>query len=355
MINWQNYQISFGTHKNKNVIWFTFHKDQERINQLKNILPVSWSASQKKWYVIDIPSHRKTIGLKPNIVGKQVLSKIHPINAHALSALEKEIKLRGYSPNTLKTYLNEFAQLLYTIKDYPIENLNEKKLESYILYCINKFNLSENQIHSRINAIKFYFEKVIHKNKITLDIQRPKKQKQLPKVLSTQDIIKLFQVVENTKHLLLLKLSYGMGLRVSEIVNLKINNIDINRLQVHIQAAKGKKDRIVPLPQSVIQILNEYYKIYKPKKYLFEGQYSDQYSSRSVQAVFKKAMQKANIKKEIGIHGLRHSYATHLLESGTDISLIKELLGHNDLKTTLTYTHISQKNLNKVKSPLDNI
>ena len=151
----------------------------------------------------------------------------------------------------------------------------------------------------------------------------------------------------------MLKLCYGMGLRVSEIVKIKVEHIDSRRMQVLIKAAKGKKDRYLPLPASVLQDLRKYYRQYKPLDYFFEGQFGGHYSIRSVQAVFKAAMKKAKIKKQIGIHGLRHSYATHLLEAGTDISFIQKLLGHNNIKTTQIYTHVSQKSISKVKSLLD--
>jgi len=154
---------------------------------------------------------------------------------------------------------------------------------------------------------------------------------------------------------LLLSLCYGMGLRVSELCNLKITDIDSSRMQVNIVAGKGKKDRYVNLPHSILVALRFYYKQYKPKVYLFEGQYGGKYSIRSAQQVFKQCMQKANINKDIGIHGLRHSFATHLMENGTDISIIQKMLGHNDIKTTLLYTHVSQKSIAKVESPLDKI
>lgn len=188
-----------------------------------------------------------------------------------------------------------------------------------------------------------------------MEIPRPKKPYTLPKVLSSQDVAKLFEVTTNHKHRLLLKLCYGMGLRVSEIINLKISHIDSHRMQVLIAAAKGKKDRYVTLPDSVLEEMRDYYLAYQPKNYLFEGQYGEQYSVRSAQCVFHNAMHKAHINKPFGIHSLRHSYATHLLEYGTDISLIQQLLGHNNLKTTQIYTHVSQRNLMKVKSPLDSI
>jgi integrase/recombinase XerD len=177
----------------------------------------------------------------------------------------------------------------------------------------------------------------------------------LPKVIHIDDIAKMIKQTENLKHKTMLMLVYGMGLRVSEIINLEITNIDSKRMQVHIQGAKGKKDRYVNLPDAVLPFLRNYYKIYKPKKYLFEGQYGEQYSSRSAQQVFKQSLERANINKNIGIHGLRHSFATHLLEQGTDISYIQKLLGHNNIKTTLIYAHVGKKDIKAVKSPIDQI
>ena len=184
---------------------------------------------------------------------------------------------------------------------------------------------------------------------------RPKKPSILPKVIGTKDIKKLFDVTQNLKHNLMLKLCYGMGLRVSEIINLKISDIDSGNMQVLIEQSKGKKNRYVNLPESILLQLREYCREYKPKKYLFEGQYGGEYSIRSAQQVFKTAMTKAKINKQIGIHGLRHSFATHLLENGTDIKFIQELLGHNDIKTTLRYTHVSKQTIKNIKSPLDTI
>lgn len=146
-----------------------------------------------------------------------------------------------------------------------------------------------------------------------------------------------------------------MGLRVSEIVNLKITDVDSKNMQVLMEKSKGKKDRYANLPESILASLRDYYKAYKPKLYLFEGQYGGQYSIRSAQQVFKTALKKAKINKEVGIHGLRHSFATHLMENGTDERFIKELLGHKDINTTLRYTHVSDKSIKKIKSPLDNM
>lgn len=268
--------------------------------------------------------------------------------------------MKAYSPSTLKTYRNEFAQLLYLLKANPVDDLSADRLRSYFLYCINTFKISENTLHSRINALKFYFEQVLHREKFFFEIPRPKKPSILPKVINPKDIKKLFAVITNLKHNTMLKLCYGMGLRVSEIVTIKLTDDDSKNMQVFIECAKEKKAeasdrRYANLSESILEQLRAYFLEYRPKKYLFEGQYGDQYGLRSVQQVFKRALSKSGINKEIGIHGLRHSFATHLLETGTDIKFIQELLGHNDSKTTLRYTHVSDKSLKNLKSPLDNL
>ena len=335
-MNFTNGQFQFqdGVHHGKHVIFIRFEKNQELINFLRSQTKAWWSASEQAWYVTDNRHNRAIFGLQQVVVGKEVINKIHLVNYPAFIRFQEQIKLKAYSENTLRTYSIEFAQLLYVLKSYPIDSLTPERLRSYFLYCHNKLKLSETEIHSRINAIKFYFEQVLHRQKMFLDIPRPKMPSKLPKMLSRIDIKKIIAATENLKHRVLLKLCYGMGLRVSEIVNLKISDIDSASMLVSIEQAKGKKDRVVVLPESLLPELRNYYLEYKPKTYLFEGQYGGQYSIRSAQAIFKSAMLKAGIKKTIGIHGMRHSYATHLLETGTDIRIIQELLGHKNLKTT---------------------
>lgn len=349
------FNISVGQHREKDVIWLTFDYDPSLIAMIKKYTKAHWSQSERKWYLIDNKYHRKMCGLQPKIVGKEVLSRISEVNLPEFRKYQNLINLKGYSESTLRTYSLEFAQLLYLLKDFPVQDLSPEKLQSYFLYCIKELQLSENQIHSRINAVKFYFEQVLHKPKMFFDIPRPKKPKRLPKTLNRKEVQKLFEVTTNLKHQLILKLCYGMGLRVSEIINLKIEDIDSENMQVLISRGKGKKDRCVHLPESILEDLRKYYKAYRPTEYLFEGQYGGVYSKRSAQAVFKNAQRKAGIHKKVGIHGLRHSYATHLLEMGTDISLIQKLLGHRDVKTTLLYTEITDKSLKNVRSPLDDL
>jgi len=356
--NPKNYKYSSGEHNKKNVIFVHFPFDVALKNDLKIKFPfIKWSDSKKCWYLPDINSIRQELSIIPKSeIGKAVISKIHPVNIPALNRMNELLLLKSYSQNTINTYCNEFAQLLYLLKDTPVDTLTPERLRSYLLYCVTTLKLSESVIHSRMNAIKFYFEQVLHHDKFFfIEIPRPQKASSLPKVFSKNDIVKIFAQVDNLKHLLILKLCYGMGLRVSEIVNLKITNIDSQRMLVHIERSKGKIDRYVTLPNSILDELRIYYKRYRPKLYLFEGQYGGKYSVRSVQVIFKKAMRKAKINKKVGIHGLRHSYATHLLECGTDMHFIQKLLGHKDLKTTLIYAKVSNRQLGNIKSPLDDL
>jgi len=351
----QPYTFTLGEHQNKAVIWIDFPYDKQWVDYLKANTKACWNSSQKKWLVPDTIFYRDLFGLPPKTIGKRALSQIHPINQPAFEAFVAQLQLKGYSPNTIRCYTVEFSQLLKTIKSYPVNQLSTDKLRSYFLYCINTLKLSENMIHSRMNAIKFYFEQVLNNEKIFIDIPRPKKPSLLPKALSVQDIKKMLATIDNLKHELLLKMTYGMGLRVSELVNLKITDIDSKRMQVLVNQSKGKKDRYVNLPESVLDLLRKYYVQYKPKHYLFEGQNAGQYSVRSVQTVFKTAMQKAKINKKVGVHSLRHSYATHLIEQGTDIRFVQELLGHNNIKTTMIYTGLTDLTKRNIKSPLDNL
>ncbi len=353
-MDFSKYTFKTGEHRGKKVIFIQFPYNQKLIDDLrKEIKYAKWSKNKKSWYLPDFPTVRKQLNIPQEKIINKKINKIHPVNQEALQSFIHQLELKAYSQNTIRVYVAEFMHLLQLIDKHPIEKLTANKLKDYFLYCVNNLNMKERKMNGKINAIKFYFEQVLHQPKMFFDIPRPKKPITLPKMLSIKEIKRIFLVVDNKKHLLILKLCYGMGLRVSEVVNLKITDIDSSRMQVLVAGAKGKKDRYVNLPETVLNLLRNYYKIYKPKKWLFEGQYGGQYSTRSVQAIFKNAMKKANINKQIGIHGLRHSYATHLLESGADLRFIQELLGHHNIKTTQIYTHVTHISKSKIKSPLD--
>ncbi len=351
-----HYDFAFGTHHDKDIIFVRFAYDKNLIQELRKKFPIAqWSRTHTCWYLPDRPAIRETLQLPAKEIGKRIAGKIHPVNRLAFQEFIDQLMLKAYSPKTIKNYVCEFSHLLIALKHHPVNDLPEERLKDYFLYCVKNEGIKERQLNSRINAIKFYFEKVLYREKMFFDIPRPKTPSTLPKILTKAEIKKIFANTFNPKHLLMLQLSYGMGLRVSEIVNLKVEHINSEDMLVHISGAKGKKDRYTQLPQSVLHLLREYYKAYRPKEWLFEGQYGGSYSVRSVQTVFKNAMKKAGISKTIGIHGLRHSYATHLLSQGADIRFIKDLLGHQSIKTTEIYTHITDVNKYQVKSPLDTL
>ena len=219
-----------------------------------------------------------------------------------------------------------------------------------------KCGLSSSYQNQIVNSIKLYF-KTCRDTKIEIDkIHRPKRAKVLPNVLSKEEVKKILDAHSNLKHKAMLSMIYSCGLRRSELLNLKFSDIDSKRNIVIIRQSKGKKDRIAPLSPKILAMLRTYYKEYKPKNWLFEGQkQGEQYSEKSLQSVLKQALQKVGITKPVTLHWLRHSYATHLLESGTDLRYIQELLGHSSSKTTEIYTHVSTKNIQQIKSPFDDL
>jgi integrase/recombinase XerD len=258
----------------------------------------------------------------------------------------------------MKTYLNEMAQLLQTIQKVSADALTPEHLRRYLVYCHEKLRLSENTLHSRINALKFYYEQVLFRKKFFYEIPRPRKALLLPKLLNERELSALFNALENRKHKAMLFTVYSAGLRVSEIVQLRIDHIDSGRMQILVQRAKGKKDRYVNLSPVLLDILREYLKTYRPRPrlYLFESEQTfTAYPARTVQQIFSNAKRSARIRKEVGIHSLRHSFATHLLDKGTDIKYIKDLLGHFNIKTTERYLHVSKKQLVNIASPFDDL
>ncbi len=272
--------------------------------------------------------------------------------------MQQHLILKSYSESTRRTYLNEMAQLLKILGKVPAEKLTVADVKRYLAYCHEQLKLSENTLHSRINALKFYYEQLLKREKFFWEIPRPKRPFLLPRLLNQTELSGLFNALTNKKHKAMLFTAYSAGLRVSEIVNLKISHIDSGRMQILVSCAKGKKDRYVNLSPILLDILRAYISNSKPRPtvYLFESeQTGTAYPTRTVQQIFSNAKSRAGIKKEVGMHSLRHSFATHLLEKGTDIRYIKDLLGHFDIKTTERYLHVSKKSLVNIVSPLDDL
>lgn len=270
----------------------------------------------------------------------------------------KYMQLKGYSDSTTSTYYYFVLRFINCYKQNSIEEINQ-----FSTSVINKYHelmrgekdYSFATLNQSISAIKLYYKGYVKREMNIEEVVRPKVGKQLPKVWSKEEISRILQSTENIKHKALLSIIYGSGLRIGEALNLKINDIDSKRMRIRILAGKGKKDRYSILGTSILSILREYYKEYKPTKYLFEGQFGGKYSSTSAGKVLAQVIAKSGVTKRGGLHSLRHSFATHLLESGTDIRYIQELLGHSSSKTTDIYTHVSNRYLQNIKSPLDDI
>lgn len=292
--------------------------------------------------------------IKP-ITAKQLIEfPLCKENLLAFEAMRNKLIAKGYSKNTIRNYLYELNLLLRLLKERSVNDLSKDHIQSYLLWLLQHHGCSETKVHTAVNAIKFYFEKVMGRDKEFYDLPRPKKPFKLPAILAEEEVMDLIKNIENIKHRTMIMTGYSAGLRVSEIVGLKLKNIDSKRMMIHIQGAKGKKDRMVPLSKILLESLRSYFLLYTPKEYLFEGQFGGAYSTRSVQEVMQLAKQKVT-NKTGSVHMLRHSYATHLMEAGTDIRIIQALLGHNSIRTTMLYTHVSKLAIEKVASPLDKL
>lgn len=270
----------------------------------------------------------------------------------------KYLHLKNYSKNTIITYHNFFLRFINSFKYANIEDVNyfeSPKINEYHNHMMEEKKYSPITINQSVSAIKLYFEKVLNRVLDLNEVVRPQKEKTLPKVWDAKQISKLFRQISNKKHKALLSLIYGGGLRIGEVLNLKISDISSATMRIRVVQGKGKKDRYTLLSKYSLEVLRAYVKEYKPVDYLFEGQLGDKYSNSSALMVLKSAIKKAGIPRIGGLHTLRHSFATHLLESGIDIRYIQELLGHSSSKTTEIYTHVSNKYLDTIKSPMDDV
>jgi site-specific recombinase XerD len=291
----------------------------------------------------------------PGIPDKINLVKLNAVHHAAIEAYTGLLKLKNYSAATLTTYRHWFMIFLCHFPKHKPSTITKAEVMDFLLAYRNSEKWSATIQNQLINAIKFFYEQLLKRPNEFYDLPRAQKPEHLPSVFDEKEIKQLITATENLKHRSMLCLAYAGGLRVSEIVNMKIADIDSKRMVITLRQAKGKKDRQVMLSEKLLVLLREYFKEFKPKLWLFEGQSGGQYSTRSVQEVIQQAKQKAGIKKKGSIHALRHSFATHLHEGGTDITSIKELLGHTSLRTTMIYTHVSRKQLAKIQSPLDKL
>ncbi len=354
-----------------------FKYNSELIGITKTIPGARWSASMKCWLIPEnsnvIPellkafkdkawinyselkngSIVKSKGTKKET--KPTLTELPEETKNNLEKFKYWLRSKRYGESTIATYADALKTFLKFCNRKPVQEINNDDIIQFNNEFIFKHGLSASYQNQVVNAVKLFFRTVQNKT-INIDlVHRPKRPKLLPNVLSKEEIKKILESPKNIKHKAMLSLVYSCGLRRSELLNLKIKEIDSKRKLLIIKQSKGKKDRIVPLSDKVILTLREYYKIFKPKIWLFEGQFGGKYSEKSLDNVLKQSTQKAKITKPVSLHWLRHSYATHLLENGTDLRYIQEILGHNSSKTTEIYTHVSTKSLQNIKSPFDDL
>lgn len=367
----KNIILSSDTHKGEGIIAVRFAYNKEIIKLVKQIGGVKWSQSKGCWYYlkedfnlpfffeilsevayIDYSALSNKVIIKQQKSIKSETTKSKPLIPQAYYDV---LDQKRYSESTKKTYLNYFGSFMKSFHGQEIDSISIEDINQYILGLIRKRKISASQQNQRINAIKFYYEKVLGREKQYFEISRPKRSSTLPNVLSPNEIKLILDKTENIKHKCIISLLYSAGLRRSELINLKINDILSNQMQIKIKNSKGNKDRYVGLSKHLIKLLREYFVIYRPKIWLIEGLKGNQYSGESILKVVKNAAINARIKRNITPHMLRHSFATHHLESGTDLRYIQEFLGHNNSKTTEIYTHVAKTDFSKFKNPLDKI
>ncbi len=369
--------IEHGLHNNRMKLFMKFDYDTKAIELIKTLPGVKWSQSEKRWHIGYHPEALNSIRntFKNTGVYIQTLNDVNDVvkprpaeikkPSDALPDLNKAqkdkvdqfknwLRSKRYSESTIGTYIDSIQTFL---RYYAAKDLSEMTNDDLIAFNNNYIlanNYSASYQNQVVNAVKLFFRTIENKQLQPELIHRPKRPKLLPNVLSKEEIKLILNAHSNIKHKAMLSLIYSCGLRCSELLHLKPEHIDSKRGVLIIKQSKGRKDRIAPLSDKIINILREYYVAYKPMKYLFEGQKcGEPYDERSLQNVLKQSLSKVNILKPVSLHWLRHSYATHLLENGTDLRYIQEILGHSSSKTTEIYTHVSTKNIQKIVSPFD--
>ncbi len=371
--------IEHGLHNNRVKVFMKFEYDAKAIELIKTLPGVKWSQTEKKWHIGYHPEALNNIRntFKNTGVYIQTLNDINDVvkprpteirkPSDALPDLNKSqkdkvdqfkdwLRSKRYSESTIGTYIDSIQTFL---RYYSTKNLSEITNDDLIAFNNNYIlanNYSASYQNQIVNAVKLFFRTVEDKQLYPELVHRPKTQKLLPNVLSKEEIKLILNAPSNIKHKAMLSLIYSCGLRRSELLNLKLTDIDSKRGLVIIRQSKGRKDRVAPLSEKILELLRAYYNAYKPNVWLFEGQdKKSQYDENSLSSVLKQTLEKCKINKPVSLHWLRHSYATHLLENGTDLRYIQEILGHSSSRTTEIYTHVSNHNIQRISSPFDNL
>ena len=360
-------------HRGQDRLFISFDYDKELIGLVKKLEGALWSATKKCWHtefsleyfmaakeLMEPKAQLDYAEIKADLewLRQQKVNGQGRLNTAEAEKFQEDFRVylrhRRYSDSTVKTYGNALKQFLLLVGKPPAEVTNEDLVAFNNYLAEKKYSFSmQNQV---ISALKTYFRK-LHNRKLEIEkIERPRREHKLPNVLSKEEVKKILDTPANIKHKAMLSLIYACGLRRGELLNLKPGDVDSKRKLLIIRQAKGRRDRVVGLPERLIELLREYYKKEKPQVWLFEGYGAGKpYSAESLSNVLKNCCQKAKIKKPVSLHWLRHSFGTHLLESGTDLRIIQELMGHKSSKTTEIYTHVSTKSIQQVKSPFEDL
>jgi site-specific recombinase XerD len=344
-----------------------FEWNKELIGFIKTMPFYAWHPEDKYW---TFAYHKRSMGALRNFcmqkkfelqidqifvtkkITKRALEYHNPDYRKCPAEMVDKLKNRRYSASTIKQYISMFEEFINYFHDIPIDDLDTVHVKEFIGYLVQERNISPSYQNISVNAIKFYFEKVLGKPRTVIGIDRPRNEKHLPEFLSQDEVISMISTVKNLKHKFILILLYSTGLRRGELLNLKPGDIDRDHMQIWVRGGKGKKDRYVQLGKNTLKVLDEYIHLYDPHEYLIEGR-GEQYSATSISEIIKVAARNAGINKKITPHKFRHSYATHLLEDGVDIRFIQELLGHSSIKTTQIYSHVTDKNIKNIVNPFD--
>jgi len=357
------------THRKAVQLLLLFEYNNVLIDQVKLLNGYKWSKTLKGWYTLyseeNIANLKKA--LKNHVrfqLDASIYKKTHkkPIrkariisdkNKQIIELYKKYLTGKRYSESTINTYFTFIADFFNYIQDMPIETITNRTVELFIedVFIPRSYSISSQR--QLISAIKLFVAFYPECNIDELKLVRPKRSKILPIVLSKEEIIDLLRATKNIKHRAVLAMIYSAGLRISEVLQLQLRHIDVDRRQIIIKNSKGRRDRNIILAESFIPLLLNYFNTYNPVVYFVEGTPGHKYSAESVRAFLRRSTKAANINKRVTPHTLRHSYATHLLENGIDIRYIQELLGHSKPETTMIYTHVSKKDLLNIKSPLD--
>jgi len=354
--------MSTGLHRNNSVFFLHFYFNDLIIEKLKSI-SASWSQTKKCWCLKNSEENLALILELFKDVTKVDVSKIPKKTRFKrdLTTAEKKIlnnfylflKGKRYSQSTIQTYTFFVADFINFHTKTPLEELTNRDVELFIETVFIERNYSVSSQRQFISALKIFtvFYPQIKINNLSLE--RPKKSRTLPSVLSQEEVLRIIQYTQNIKHRAILTLLYSCGLRIGELINLKLEDFHVERKQLIVKKGKGRKDRYVSLADSFLPLLSNYYLSYKPTIYFVEGQNGGKYSAESIRSFLRKSCKKAGIRKLVTPHTLRHSYATHLLENGVDLRYIQTLLGHSKPETTMIYTHVQRKDLMEIQNPLD--